>query len=186
MLKSKDITLPTKVHIVKAMVFPVVMYGCESWTIKKAGWRRVDATKSWCVPQSMGSQRGRRDLVTEQQQQNYFNLHFPDYMVKHLFIGALTEWFSLLRVLFMVLSIFLLRCLSFSFPFCFFKIYFYVFVFGTWALLCWPRAFSGCCEWGLLSSCGGFSCCWAWALEHRGSIVAVPGPRSSGMQDPSS
>ena len=42
-LKSKDITLPTKVHLVKAMVFPVVMYGCESWTVKKAERRRVDA-----------------------------------------------------------------------------------------------------------------------------------------------
>ena len=42
-LKSRDITLPTKVHLVKAMVFPVVMYGCESWTIKKAEFRRVDA-----------------------------------------------------------------------------------------------------------------------------------------------
>ena len=41
--KSRDITLPTKVHLVKAMVFPVVMYGCESWTVKKAGRRRIDA-----------------------------------------------------------------------------------------------------------------------------------------------
>ena len=43
MLKSRDITLPTKVHLVKAMVFPVVMYGCESWTIKKAEHQRIDA-----------------------------------------------------------------------------------------------------------------------------------------------
>ena len=43
MLKSRDITLPTKVHLVKAMVFPVVMYGCESWTIKKAECQRIDA-----------------------------------------------------------------------------------------------------------------------------------------------
>ena len=42
-LKSRDITLPTKVHLVKAMVFPVVMYGCESWTVKKAEYRRIDA-----------------------------------------------------------------------------------------------------------------------------------------------
>ena len=46
--KSKDITLPTKVHLVKAMVFPVVMYGCESWTIKKAKCRRIDAFELWC------------------------------------------------------------------------------------------------------------------------------------------
>ena len=47
-LKSRDITLPTKVHIVKAMVFPEVMYGCESWTIKKAERQRIDAFELWC------------------------------------------------------------------------------------------------------------------------------------------
>ena len=47
-LKSRDITLPTKVHLVKAMVFPVVMYGCESWTIKKAEHQRIDAFELWC------------------------------------------------------------------------------------------------------------------------------------------
>ena len=47
-LKSRDITLPTKAHLVKAMAFPVVMYECESWTIKKAGCHRVDALKLWC------------------------------------------------------------------------------------------------------------------------------------------
>ena len=46
--KSRDITLPTKVHLVKAMVFPVVMYGCKSWTIKKAERRRIDAFELWC------------------------------------------------------------------------------------------------------------------------------------------
>ena len=47
-LKSRDITLPTKVRLVKAMVFPVVMYGCESWTVKKAEQRRIDAFELWC------------------------------------------------------------------------------------------------------------------------------------------
>ena len=47
-LKSRDITLPTKIHLVQAMVFPVVMYGCESWTIKKAEHRRIDAFELWC------------------------------------------------------------------------------------------------------------------------------------------
>ena len=46
--KSRDITLPTKIFILKAMVFPVVMYGCESWTIKKAEHQRIDAFKLWC------------------------------------------------------------------------------------------------------------------------------------------
>ena len=47
-LKSRDITLPTKVRLVKAMVFPVVMYGCKSWTVKKAERRRIDAFELWC------------------------------------------------------------------------------------------------------------------------------------------
>ena len=47
-LKSRDITLPTKVRVVKAMVFPVVMYGCESWTVKKAERQRIDAFELWC------------------------------------------------------------------------------------------------------------------------------------------
>ena len=47
-LKGRDITLPTKIHLVKAMVFPVIMYGCESWTIKKAEHRRIDAFELWC------------------------------------------------------------------------------------------------------------------------------------------
>ena len=47
-LKSRDFTLPTKVHLIKAMVFPVVMFGCESWTVKKAECRRIDAFELWC------------------------------------------------------------------------------------------------------------------------------------------
>ena len=47
-LKSRDITLPTKVYLVKAMTFPVVMYGCESWTVKKAEHRKIDASELWC------------------------------------------------------------------------------------------------------------------------------------------
>ena len=48
LLKSRDVTLPTKFHLVKAMVFPVVMYECESWTVKKAECRRIDALELWC------------------------------------------------------------------------------------------------------------------------------------------
>ena len=47
-LKNRDITLPTKVHLVKSMVFPVVMYGCESWTVKKAEHQRINAFELWC------------------------------------------------------------------------------------------------------------------------------------------
>ena len=53
-LKSRNITLPTKVHLVKTMVFPVVMYGCESWTIKKAEHRRTDAFELWCWKRLLG------------------------------------------------------------------------------------------------------------------------------------
>ena len=54
-LKSRDITLPTKVCLVKAMVFPVVMYGCETWTIKKAERRRIDAFELWCLEKILES-----------------------------------------------------------------------------------------------------------------------------------
>ena len=53
-LKSGDITLPTKVHLVKAMVFPVVRYGCESWTVKKAECRRINAFELWCWRRLLG------------------------------------------------------------------------------------------------------------------------------------
>ena len=60
-LKSRDITLPTKVRLVKAMVFPVVMYGCESWTVKKTECRRIDAFELWCWRRLLGvSWTGRR------------------------------------------------------------------------------------------------------------------------------
>ena len=53
-LKSRDITLPTKVHLVKAVVFPAVVYGCESWTIKKAECQRIDAFELWCWRRLLG------------------------------------------------------------------------------------------------------------------------------------
>ena len=53
--KSRDITLPTKICLVKAMVFPVVMYGCESWTVKKAECRRIDAFELWCWEKTLES-----------------------------------------------------------------------------------------------------------------------------------
>ena len=68
-LKSRDITLPTKVPLVKAMVFPVVMYGCESWTVKKAECRRIDAFELWCwrrllrVPRT--SRRSNQSILEE-------------------------------------------------------------------------------------------------------------------------
>ena len=68
-LKNRDITLPTKVYLVKAMVFPVVMYGCESWTIKKAEHRRIDAFELWCwrrlVRVSWTARRSNQSILTE-------------------------------------------------------------------------------------------------------------------------
>ena len=55
MLKSRDITLPTKVCLVKAMVFPAFMYGCESWTVKKAEHQRIDAFEPWCWRRLLGA-----------------------------------------------------------------------------------------------------------------------------------
>ena len=69
LLKSRNITLPTNLHLVKTMVFPVVIYGCESWTIKKAEWRRIDAFELWCwrrhlrVPWT--ARRSNRSMIKE-------------------------------------------------------------------------------------------------------------------------
>ena len=66
--KSRDITLPTKVHLVKAMVFPVVMYGCGSWTVKKAEQRRTDAFELWCwrrLESSLDSRRSNQSILKE-------------------------------------------------------------------------------------------------------------------------
>ena len=68
-LKSRDITLPAKVHLVKAMVFPVVMYGCESWTIKKAESGRIDVFELWCWRRLLGvpwtARRSNRSILKE-------------------------------------------------------------------------------------------------------------------------
>ena len=69
MLKSRDITLPTKVRLIKAMVFPVVMYGCESWTVKKAEHQRIDAFELWCCRRLMrvpwSAKRSNQSIVKE-------------------------------------------------------------------------------------------------------------------------
>ena len=77
-LKSRDVTLPTKVHLVKTMVFPVVMYGCESWTVKKAECRIIDAFELWCwrrllrVPWT--SRRSNQSILSEIS----LNIHWKD------------------------------------------------------------------------------------------------------------
>ena len=87
-LKSRDITLLTKVHLVKAMVFPGVMYGCESWTVKKAECRKIDAFELWCwrlfkVPWTV-----RRSILKE--------IH-PEYSLKGLMLKPKLQYFGYLR-----------------------------------------------------------------------------------------
>ena len=89
MLKSRDITLPTKVYIVKAMVFPLVMYGCESWTVKKAEHQRIDAFELWCwrrplrVPWS--AKRSNQSILRE------IN---PDYSLEGLMLKLKLHYFG--------------------------------------------------------------------------------------------
>ena len=88
-LKSRDITLPTKVCLVKAMVFPVVMYGCESWTIKKAEHRRIDAFELWCWRRLL------RVLWTERRSnQSFLKEISPEYSLEGLMLklNTLGTW----------------------------------------------------------------------------------------------
>ena len=77
-LKSRDITLPTKVRLVKAMVFPVVMYGCESWTIKKAEWQRIDAFELWCWRRPMRVPWTARRQTSQSWRKSVLNVHLKD------------------------------------------------------------------------------------------------------------
>ena len=88
-LKSRDIILPTKVRLVKAMVFPVVMYGCESWTIKKAEHRRIDALEIWCW-------RGLLRVPWTAQRSNQFMLQeiSPEYSLEGLMLKLKLQYFG--------------------------------------------------------------------------------------------
>ena len=77
-LTSRDITLSTKVHLVKAMVFPVVMYGCESWTIKKAESRRIDAFELWCWIRLLRVLWTARRSNQSIQKKSVLNIHWKD------------------------------------------------------------------------------------------------------------
>ena len=77
-LKSRDITLATKVHLVKAMIFPVVMYGCESWTIKKAECRRIDAFELWCCRRLLVVTWTARRSNQSIQRKSVLNIHWKD------------------------------------------------------------------------------------------------------------
>ena len=80
-LKSRDITLPTKVHLVKAMVFPTVMYGCESWTVKKAERRRIDAFELWCWRRPL-----RVPWTARRSNQSILKEISPDYLLERLML----------------------------------------------------------------------------------------------------
>jgi len=88
-LKSRDITLLTKVHLVKAMVFPVVMYGCESWTIKKAECQRIDAFKPWCWRRFL-----RVPWTTRRSNQSILKEISPEYSLEGLMLKLKLHYFG--------------------------------------------------------------------------------------------
>ena len=88
-LKSRDITWPTKVHLAKAMVFPVVMYGGESWTIKKAGHQRIDAFKLWCWKKLL-----RVPWTAKRSNQSILKEISPEYSLKGLMLKLKLQYFG--------------------------------------------------------------------------------------------
>ena len=88
-LESRDITLQTKVHLVKAMVFPVVMYGCESWTIKKAEHRRTDTFELWCWRRLL-----RVPWTTRRSNQSILKEICPDYSLERLMLKLRLQYFG--------------------------------------------------------------------------------------------
>ena len=88
-LKSRDMTLPTKVHLVKAMVFPVVMYGCESWTIKKAERQRIDAFALWCCRRLL-----RVPWTARRANQSILKEISPEYSVEGLKLKLKLQYFG--------------------------------------------------------------------------------------------
>ena len=88
-LKSRDTTLPTKVHLVKAMVFPVVTYGCKSWTIKKAEHRKTDAFELWC-----GRRLLRVPWTTRRSKQSILKKISPEYSLEGLMLKLKLQYFS--------------------------------------------------------------------------------------------
>ena len=90
-LKSRDITLPTKVCLVKAMVFPVVMYGCESWNIKKAEHRRIDALELWCWKRHL-----RASWTARRSNQSILKEISPEYSLEELMLKLKLKYFGYL------------------------------------------------------------------------------------------
>ena len=89
MLKSRDITLPTKVHLVKAMDFPVVTYGCENWTIKKAQCQRIDAFELWCWKRLL-----RVPWIARKSNQSILKETSPEYSLEALMLKLTLQYFG--------------------------------------------------------------------------------------------
>ena len=87
--KSRDVTLPTKVHLVKAMVFPIVLYGCESWTIKKAECQRIDAFELWCWRRLL-----RVPWTTRRSNQSILKEISPEYSLEGLMLKLKLQYFG--------------------------------------------------------------------------------------------
>ena len=88
-LKGRDITLPTKVHLVKGMFFPVVMYGCESWTIKEAECRRIDAFELWCWRRLL-----RVPWTARRSNQSILKEISPEYLLEGLMLRLKLQYFG--------------------------------------------------------------------------------------------
>ena len=88
-LISRDITLPTKVHLVKVMIFPVVMYGCESWTVKKAEHQRIDAFELWCWRRLL-----RVPWTSRRSNQSILNKISPEYLLEGLMLKLKLQYFG--------------------------------------------------------------------------------------------
>ena len=91
-LKSRDISLPTKVHLVKAMVFPVIIYGCESWTVKKAECQRIDAFELWCWRRLL-----RVPWAARKSNQSILKEISPEYSLEGLMLKGLQFFGHLMR-----------------------------------------------------------------------------------------
>ena len=88
-LKSRDITLPTKVHLVKAMVFPVVMYGCESWTVKKAELQRIDTFETVVLEKTLES-----PWIARRSNQSVLKEISPEYLLEGLMLKLKLQYFG--------------------------------------------------------------------------------------------
>ena len=93
-LKSRDITLPTNIHLVKAMAFPIVMHGCESWTVKKAECRRIDAFELWCWRRLL-----RVPWTARRSNQSILKEINPEYSLEGLMLKLKLQYFGVLHLM---------------------------------------------------------------------------------------